>query len=560
MPQLGRFDYTVQDPSGNAISGASVAVYREGATVNGNQSGTSPLAVTVRHAGKIATGDSVFINAATGTTYSATRTSSTVITLAGFGGTLALTGGDRLTPSNNQPTLYGDDQGGATTSNPLTSDSTGRVSCWAESRICDLVVSGTGVTTRAFVSQSIIDYYKLEFNAKAFGAKGDDSTDDATAIQAALTEAAETTSSGIGGIVYLPRGTFRLGSQITIPNKVRLTGVARSASVLKANAGIAPATGLVRLGDGTGTVFGTRLENLTVDCNNVAASIGVYSTEANEQSGVRDCVVTGFRTNGIKFSGASVQHAFIEGSEVYGSASGATSGIYLTGTGGIIYLNRLTVNGNIASPMTHSIHNEDDVAAWGIHGEYATNLLFFDTGAVGTAVNIFGHSSITSCVNIAAGASNGIFVAGVYTNGATNSVLDSRSSRTLTSTNLGLYVVGDGAGAAAQVITSVGALAAGHWTINSPVARTVQTFAGGDTTPSVALGEVFKTNNVGPINITMFDDGVAGQVIRVIVDANTTIVDGGNLLLAGNLVGTTNDTMTLVFDGTNWFELARSVN
>src|SRR6185503_4963104 len=130
MSQMGRFDNTFLTLLGTPAVGASVAVYREGATVNGNQSGTTPLAVTVRHAGKIATGDTVFVNTTTGTTYSATRTSATVITLSGFVGTLALTGGDRLTPSNLQPTLYSDDQGGATTGNPLTTGATGRVNCW----------------------------------------------------------------------------------------------------------------------------------------------------------------------------------------------------------------------------------------------------------------------------------------------------------------------------------------------------------------------------------------------------------------------------------------------
>jgi len=153
MAQMGRFDNTFLTLLGTPAVGASVAVYREGATVNGNQSGTSPLAVTVRHAGKVATGDSVFVNTTTGTTYSATRTSAMVITLSGFVGTLALTGGDRLTPSNSQPTLYSDDQGGATTSNPMTTDASGRVSAWMEYGAYDLVVSGGGATTKAFLAE-----------------------------------------------------------------------------------------------------------------------------------------------------------------------------------------------------------------------------------------------------------------------------------------------------------------------------------------------------------------------------------------------------------------------
>lgn len=39
-----------------------------------------------------------------------------------------------------------------------------------------------------------------------------------------------------------------------------------------------------------------------------------------------------------------------------------------------------------------------------------------------------------------------------------------------------------------------------------------------------------------------------------------TFTDGGNLLLAGNFVTTADDTITIISDGTNWFEIARSVN
>ena len=89
--------------------------------------------------------------------------------------------------------------------------------------------------------------------------------------------------------------------------------------------------------------------------------------------------------------------------------------------------------------------------------------------------------------------------------------------------------------------------------------QSIPTFSGGDTTPSVSAGMIFKTAaNVG---ITMFDDGISGQRITVICDdGTTTITDGGNLFLAGAFSCTTNDTITFAFDGTNWYETARSVN
>jgi hypothetical protein len=45
----------------------------------------------------------------------------------------------------------------------------------------------------------------------------------------------------------------------------------------------------------------------------------------------------------------------------------------------------------------------------------------------------------------------------------------------------------------------------------------------------------------------MFNDGI-------------NLYTGNNLRLAGNFVGTTNDTITLASDGTLWYEVSRSLN
>jgi hypothetical protein len=62
--------------------------------------------------------------------------------------------------------------------------------------------------------------------------------------------------------------------------------------------------------------------------------------------------------------------------------------------------------------------------------------------------------------------------------------------------------------------------------------------------------------------ITDFTDGVVGQTSTIVFgDANTSVTDGGNLHLAGGFTSTADDTLTLVTtDGTNWYEVSRSVN
>ena len=89
------------------------------------------------------------------------------------------------------------------------------------------------------------------------------------------------------------------------------------------------------------------------------------------------------------------------------------------------------------------------------------------------------------------------------------------------------------------------------------LSTTIDSLSDSDATPSVADGNIFKTANTGATTITNFDNGVTGKRITVIIgDANTTI-DFTDTNLKGNggadWSPTTNDHMTCVYDGTNWY-------
>jgi hypothetical protein len=77
----------------------------------------------------------------------------------------------------------------------------------------------------------------------------------------------------------------------------------------------------------------------------------------------------------------------------------------------------------------------------------------------------------------------------------------------------------------------------------------------------VPTGNVFHvtgtTNITGGITSTNLGTGVQ---ITLIFDGILTVSSGGNLIIVGGTFATTaNDTLTLVYDGTNWFEIARTV-
>lgn len=74
-------------------------------------------------------------------------------------------------------------------------------------------------------------------------------------------------------------------------------------------------------------------------------------------------------------------------------------------------------------------------------------------------------------------------------------------------------------------------------------------------------GDVFhvtgNTNITNGITVNPQDNG---RTVRLIFDSTPTVSDTGTSRLNGNFVATSDDTLTIVCDGTNWFELGRSQN
>lgn len=75
--------------------------------------------------------------------------------------------------------------------------------------------------------------------------------------------------------------------------------------------------------------------------------------------------------------------------------------------------------------------------------------------------------------------------------------------------------------------------------------------------PTGRVFHVTGTTNISSITSTGFQNGV---VITMIFDDALTVVDGSNMKLAGDFTTTADDTLTLTYDGTNWFENSRSIN
>lgn len=144
MAQLGKFERTILDNQGNPLSGITVAIYNQGATLSA--AGSNPY--TVYDPGALTTAYTVQANTNSAITKAVTVVAATSITTQGIGlGSLVAT--DRLVGISPVPTLYSDATGTTSTgSNTLTTDANGYCTCWIVGGAYDLIISGTGYSTR----------------------------------------------------------------------------------------------------------------------------------------------------------------------------------------------------------------------------------------------------------------------------------------------------------------------------------------------------------------------------------------------------------------------------
>jgi hypothetical protein len=140
---------------------------------------------------------------------------------------------------------------------PCVTGSAGDLHCSSlgTSQNITLTPSGTG----ASVITNLQDKGGQVFNVKAYGAKGDGTTDDSGAINSAVSAAA-----AAHGEVLLPPGTYLVDSLNSFPGNINLRGVGGESTVLKYTG-----TGVGFLWSGVGS---DRVTDLTFDCTTGPAS------------------------------------------------------------------------------------------------------------------------------------------------------------------------------------------------------------------------------------------------------------------------------------------------
>jgi polygalacturonase len=141
-------------------------------------------------------------------------------------------------------------------------------------------------------------------NVKDYGAKGDGTTDDTTAIENAIAAV-----PAAGGVVYFPAGVYMVDPDTLIigngsnaanstTHGIALIGDACTAQTLTKGTVIKARAAGTTLLEIKGAIHGVRVENITFDCDGVVAN-GLYIYSANN-SVFRNFAIWDFTTYGFR--------------------------------------------------------------------------------------------------------------------------------------------------------------------------------------------------------------------------------------------------------------------
>jgi Pectate lyase superfamily protein len=432
---------------------------------------------------------------------------------------------------------------------------------------------------------------RFYLDVKDYGAVGNGSTDDSSPIQSAINAAA---AAG-GGTVYFPPGDYLVNNGLTIaPSKpIRLLG---SGMGLMGNGSAALPTRIVRKSPSTTTILSASGTSFT---NRVAFEVADIEFHGTGTAGLLVDVQMGntVQFHQVRFAGAT--------------AIGLRMRNIFNSTGSHL---RFAACGNGASApacMFDGVsggQGGSDTVLWDnvqFEGNNGTDLKLTGnaTNDAGTVTNVVqmsqvkmegGTSGAVNCPYIDLDYSQGCFFSdvniGVHGGRTVTPVRKAHpfgGTRADKFVNLHVDNVGSEtfpygiehfkAGLQLENVTVLGASTAAI-KVNSSVgtnefqlgnlltnvgravidARTsIRSVASGAsiTPPREHLVQV-----TGGTTITQIDPHEASYVMTLVFTGALTVTDGGNLKLAGNLTTTADDTLTLVSDGTNWFEVSRSVN
>lgn len=413
-------------------------------------------------------------------------------------------------------------------------------------------------------------------SVKDYGAVGDGTTDDTSAIQTCLTACA-------GQRIYFPEGDYLISDTLTVADNTELTGDAPSYSGASGSRITLAASSDVDMISNSDATSGNRyitIRDLFLNGNssNQTSGNGIYFTKS------RNCKVERVKFNMIKnsalklseggehvivanacmnceigFQLAACPDNYLAGNDVTTSGDGvgislATSSDHNIITGNFVFLSDIGYhisgsNNNIITNNRSNTNKRDGIFLNGADNCVVVGNHCYDNGTSGSGTRAGIEVGGTSEQNLIVG-------------NRCKNVLETSQVYGIRLENTAFYNLIEGnqvtGNATAGIFFSGGSHANGNMVRNNyALATATPTFSTNDATPSVAQGEVFRTNNGLATTITALDDGTVGKRVTVVINDNLTTVDFTGTTMKGNggvdWSPTAGDHMVCVYDGANWY-------
>ena len=115
----------------------------------------------------------------------------------------------------------------------------------------------------------------LAINAKWYGAIGNDSDNDTTALQNAINAAVAVNANG--GALFIPQGVYKITSNLTIPGQIAIYGEGKNFTQIKAYGTVTRMLEFPHTGAGTDQQARCHIEKLALNGNSIAKT-GIYAT------------------------------------------------------------------------------------------------------------------------------------------------------------------------------------------------------------------------------------------------------------------------------------------